>query len=148
MELQGLTGCLRLTRKVVEALPFSVSKVTFIGDSLCCVMALRNDGVNYNAYFQHRLCEVHENLEKLSELVDEVRPVQWVESSLNPADLVTKPGTRPGDLVSGGFWQAGPQFLLEAFEDWPVSVPTAEGAVPPHEIKKGAEVSVVNEAVG
>ena len=112
MELQGLTVCLRRTRKVFEALPFPVAKVTIIGDSLCCVMALRNDGVNYNAFFQHRLCEVHENLERLRKTVEEVRPVHWVESGLNPADLITKPGARPGDLVRYGLWQKGPQFLL------------------------------------
>merc|ERR1711867_58245 len=138
MELQGLVVCARLVLRVVNALDFAIMGVTLIGDSMCCLMALRSDGVHFNPYFQHRLCEVQEHLDALSSLVEVVHPVHWVESALNPADLLTKPGARPEHLGPGGFWQAGPSFLLQAKESWPVCVPDEEGAIPAKEVQAGA----------
>ena len=40
LELQGMTVCARLVRRVVEALSFQVAGVSLIGDSICCIMAL------------------------------------------------------------------------------------------------------------
>ena len=53
LELQGMALCARLTRRVVEALAFQVQEVTMIGDSICCIMAVRQDGVHFNPFFQH-----------------------------------------------------------------------------------------------
>ena len=145
MELQGLTTCARLTYKVVNALNFVVRSVTVVGDSMCCLMALRHDGVHFNAYFQHRLCEVQEHLEKLRALVEVLYPVHWVQSSLNPADMLTKPGTRPEDMGPGCTWQCGPAFLREDRECWPILIPDVEGAIPAGEVRKGAVVNLAEQ---
>ena len=43
----------------------------------------------------------------------------WVAGTDNPADWCTKP--RPvKDLVPGGFWQTGPQFLMLDESEWPI----------------------------
>ena len=105
---------------------------------MCCLMALRQDGVSFNAFFQHRLCEVEGHLQRLKELVPEVHPVKWVESGDNPADLVTKAGTRPEALQPGGKWQAGPAWLRLPRVEWPASLPADDGSIPEREIRKGA----------
>ena len=119
MELQGLTVASRLAPKVVDALPFMVKEVSFIGDSLCCIMALRRDGVSYNPYFQHRLAEITANLEVIQQQVEVLHPVKWVESMLNPADMLTKPYAKPDDLREESVWQAGPSFLALHMSQWP-----------------------------
>jgi len=43
----------------------------------------------------------------------------WIETELNPADWATKPKCAT-ELGKGSFWQQGPSFLTENFEDWPV----------------------------
>merc|ERR1711867_153714 len=143
MELQGLVVCARLVLRVVNALDFAIMGVTLIGDSMCCLMALRSDGVHFNPYFQHRLCEVQEHLEVLEGLVGTVHPVHWVESAMNPADLLTKPGASPEVLQEGGFWQAGPRFMLRPREEWPVCVPEEDGAIPEKEVRRQGTVNGV-----
>ena len=102
MELQGLTLCARLVVKVLEGLDMVVRGVTFVGDSLCCVMALRVDGVHFNPYFQHRLCDIQDNLDRIQEVVEVLHPVSWTESANNPADLVTKAMATAEDMAPGG----------------------------------------------
>merc|ERR1711867_169601 len=53
MELQGLTVGMRLVRKVVESLSFVVRDVWVLGDSMCCLMAMRKEGSHFNPYFQN-----------------------------------------------------------------------------------------------
>merc|ERR1711867_157501 len=95
MMVTDLTVSSRLVVKVVTALEFRVRSVTIIGDSMCCVMAVKSEGMVFNAYFQHRLANIHENLAKLREVVDVVYPVLWVEGGLNPANMTTKSYARP-----------------------------------------------------
>ena len=43
----------------------------------------------------------------------------WVSGDENPADWCTKPRSVK-DMVEGGFWQKGPDFLRKNERDWPV----------------------------
>merc|ERR1711867_182478 len=45
-------------------------------------------------------------------------------------------------------WQAGPPFLKLPREEWEISLPTEEGAIPAKEVKREEVVNVVGEAVG
>ena len=72
MELQGLADCTCITRRVVDALGFQIRSVTFIGDSICCIMVLRQDCIHCKAYFQNTSSEVSEHRQALEQLVDRV----------------------------------------------------------------------------
>ena len=45
----------------------------------------------------------------------------WVEGENNPADWATKPRS-VDELKSEGFWQRGPSFLTEEYDNWPVKL--------------------------
>ena len=70
----------------------------------------------------------------------------WVSTTDNPADWCTKP-RRVHDLAPGGFWQSGPQFLLQPESEWPIKLSyrtdRLEGELV---IGKQCHVAVVNVA--
>ena len=43
----------------------------------------------------------------------------WVAGEDNPSDYCTKPRT-PKDMMAGGFWEGGPEFLLTEETTWPI----------------------------
>ena len=45
----------------------------------------------------------------------------WVSGKVNPADWCTKPRSVE-DLVVGGFYEAGPEFLREEEDCWPIKL--------------------------
>ena len=143
MELQGMAVCCRLTKRVLEALDFRVRSVTIVGDSMCCLMAVRKDGVHFNPYFQHRLCDIVENMEKMKDLVDVVHPPHWVDGTLNPADMCTKAYATASDIGPGSLWQQGPAFLSLPRHMWDITVPDQVGGIPEKEMKVKKQVNVV-----
>ena len=58
-------------------------------------------------FFQNRLAEIHENLDVVAKYC-QVEKVHWVESALNPADLLTKGTASIRDIGPG----KGPIFFL------------------------------------
>ena len=144
MELQGLTLCARLARRVVEALPIMLHRVTFAGDSMCCLMAAKKDGCSFSSFFQNRLAETEENLGAIRDMVGELLPLKKVHTDLNPADLCTRVSTKAGELGEGSLWQNGPPFLVKPYTEWPLSEPDEEGHIPEHELKKPAKVAAVD----
>ena len=43
---------------------------------------------------------------------------KWISTAFNPADWCTKP-RQVNDLMAGGFWESGPEFLRTPVEEWP-----------------------------
>ena len=142
MELQGMVQCARLLKTAVEALPFHVERVVLMGDSMCSIMAARNDGVVFLPFFQNRVQEIRGHLQDIKGRVGMLEEVLKVPGSLNPADLATRPGTKPEDMGENSRWQRGPRFLVQPRVDWPVHIPDNVGAIPEDEIRR-CEVGLV-----
>ena len=139
MELQGLVLCLRLTRKVLEAFPCVVKEAIVSGDSMCCLMSVRKDGISFNPYFQNRLGQVIEEIETIQQHVEIMGPLQKVPGPDNPADMCTREYSTPEDLMPGSVWQAGPLFLRGPRSDWPLTTPTEDGHIPVQELRGSAK---------
>ena len=135
MELQGLTTCVRLVRRVVEASTFFITRVVLAGDSMCCIMSERKSGMHYFPFFQNRIGEVQRNMEMIKGMVGTLDPLQKVEGKKNPADLCTRGETHIRDMQPGGLWQTGPDFLLLPPHQWELHVPDEEGHIPVNEIR-------------
>ena len=58
-------------------------------DSRCIISSLELTSSKMLPFFQNRLAEIKENLDTVSKWCP-VEPVHWVESELNPADLLTR----------------------------------------------------------
>ena len=71
----------------------------------------------------------------------------WVSSENNPADYCTKPCT-VRDLVVGGFWERGPDFLLKDESKWPIRFSykkdNLEGEL---QIPKQAHCGLINQVI-
>ena len=107
---------------------------------MCCIMAVKKDGVSFNPYFQNRLRQVHEEIQTITEQVETMGPLQKVPGVENPADICTRELTTPADLMPGTMWQRGPLFLSGPRSSWPLSDPDEEGHIPPQELKSSARV--------
>ena len=142
MELQGLLQLSRLMKKAVQAMRTPITRVILAGDSLCCIMALKKDGMSFNPFFQNRLTEINENLSTISKKVKILEPVQKIAGTANPADLSTRTAAKHEDLAANSPWQKGPDFLCHPKDTWPLTDTQDETAIPPHEIRKINAITV------
>ena len=145
MELQALVQATRSLLKVVKALATPVQSITLVGDSLCAIMAVRNEGTVYAPYFQNRVAEVQNNLQELRGQVEWVDPIHKIDGFLNPADLATRGRAKLMDLQAGSDWQRGPTFLNLSREQWPIYIPEYVEAVPEKEYRKVARIHFARE---
>ena len=148
MELQGLLQLSRLMLKVVESLQTKVHRIVLAGDSACSIMALKRDGLSFNAYFQHRLAEIQQNLNIMKNKVDKLEPILKIDGSLNPADICTRDTGKISDLLPGSTWQKGPQFLQKPLEDWPLKNIENNQAIPAEEMKRVNTVQHIENYFG
>ena len=92
----------------------------------------------------NRVSEITDNLRAVKERVGELEAVHKVAGTLNPADLVTRPGVTPKQVGPGSLWQEGPRFLKLPRVDWPIYVPDEQGAVPQEELRRHEVAAVVS----
>ena len=76
-------------------------------DSRCIISSLEMTSSKMLPFFQNRLAEIHENLDLVAKKCD-VEKVHWVESELNPADLLTRGTASIRDIGPDSFHQKGP----------------------------------------
>ena len=146
IELQGLVTCTKLVRKIVEALPYQISRVTIAGDSMSSIMSQKKDGSSFNPFFQSRLHQVEEELAMIRLQVGLLDNLQKIPGHDNPADLCTRDQAKPEDLGPETPWQKGPPFLSKPREEWPISEPNEEGHIPEAELKTKARAHAVQAA--
>ena len=135
MELQGLLQAARLLKKLLASLKFPIKRVTLAGDSMCAILALQRDGVDFKTFFQNRLCEVQEILREVETRVDVLDSVLKIDGKINPVDICTRPLAKPEDLGPKSIWQKGPHFLMLDRSQWPLTVVTQGDGLPPEELK-------------
>ncbi|XP_062711167.1 uncharacterized protein LOC109417082 [Aedes albopictus] len=110
LELQAaVLGC-RLAKSVTENLTMNVSTCTYWTDSRNVLCWLRADHKRYSAFVGSRISEIQESTD--------VREWRWVPTRSNVADDGTRWRDRP-DLSADSRWFKGPEFLMQAEEDWP-----------------------------
>ena len=110
----------RLILKVTQSIKTKIDPVILAGDSACSIMALKRDGLTFNAYFQNRLAEIQQNLKEVEERVGHLEPLRKIDGQINPADICTRDKGRLSHLLPGGQWQKGPPFLTEPRNTWPL----------------------------
>ena len=148
MELQSLTVLSRMMNTAARALPDQVERALLIGDSECTIAALEKTSGDLGPYFSNRVAEIHDNLERLKEAVNEVEPVWHVSGLLNPADLGTRGHVSVEEIGPGSFWQQGPRFLRETDRDkWPLKRHFTKNSIPTSETRTKHEVSCIREKV-
>ena len=103
-------------------------------DSRCIISALEMKSTKLLPFFQNRLAEIHENLDTVAKWC-EVGPVYWVESQLNPADLLTRGNISIKDIGPGSFHQKGPNFLSSPWERWPITRNFVPEEIPSDEMR-------------
>ena len=97
-----------------DSLDSEMSSTVFWSDSMCVLKSMHNVKKRFTVFWKHRM----ETIRKNSELS------QWryVPTQLNVADLCTK-GLMPDQLDKAKVFYAGPDFLKESEECWPVKIP-------------------------
>ena len=139
-ELCGALVVSRLLLAVITAM-FKMEEapigVVMLLDTRCVISALELTSTKLMPFFQNRLAEIHENLETIGRMC-EVEPVHWVQTDLNPADLLTRGNVHLQDLGPNTFYQKGPKFLSSSRESWPVTRSFVPIEIPEDEVRPKA----------
>ena len=116
-------------------------------DSACVVIANQRTGSCYRPYFQNRIAEIRDTMDKLKLMADEVEEVQHIAGEINPADILTRGEATGKDIVPGSSWLEGPQFLALPRQEWPLTA-NPKGSVPEAEIRVVAPIQAMEAATG
>ena len=103
-------------------------------DSRCIISSLEMTSSKMLPFFQNRLAEIHENFDAIAKKCN-VEQVHWVQSDLNPADLLTRGTARLEDIGTGSFHQKGPNFLSSPRDRWPVTRDFVPVDIPEEEVR-------------
>ena len=106
-------------------------------DSRCIISALEMTSSKMLPFFQNRLAEIHENLDSIAEKC-RVEQVQWVQTDLNPADLLTRGTAKLVDIGPDSFHQKGPNFMSSPWDRWPVTRSFVPVDIPEEEIRQNS----------
>jgi hypothetical protein len=117
-ELQALVLSCRLVKTIVKETEsvINIGKIVFWVDSTAVYHWTRNDRARYVPFVANRLAEVHETLEELQRYAPEVR---YINTTQNPADLLTRARTAGEFKEQFHFWIHGPAFFTGGEENWP-----------------------------
>ena len=136
-ELCGALLVSRLMLAVVTALcrmdECPVSAIMLL-DTRCVISALEMTSSKMLPFFQNRLAEIHENFDCIAKKC-EVEQVHWVQTDLNPADLLTRGTVKIEDIGPNSFHQKGPNFLSSPRDRWPVTRDFVPVEVPEVEVR-------------
>ena len=133
-ELQALLILLRLQVEILHSTSLKPERVVSTSDSKCFLAALNKQGAQLKAFFSNRVAEAHQLLQEGREQCPGMDQVTWIEGSLNPEDIGTRPGSNMSDLGPESRWQQGPAFHHLPREKWPQEVVT-DREVPQTEVR-------------
>ena len=135
-ELDGSTLSARAATNITRTLLDKISRVYILGDSTTILQSLKIGSIPFNEYFGNRLNEIAERIDALDDTIE----VIWghVSTTLNGADIASRPDASPTDLGPGSEWQVGPHFLTTPEESWPINTSLAglPTEVPSEELRK------------
>ena len=109
-EVSGFLTLTSLLKVFVSAMDHKPTNVMLAVDSQCAISALEKSGGLLAPYFDSCISEATSNFSERAEETD-VGPVQHVPGLLNPADIPTRPNTRPEEIMNNSIWQKGPAYL-------------------------------------
>ena len=124
--LMGAIVGLRLTQSVSRTLRLPITAATLYSDSTDVLWWIRGRGRDFRPFVANRIGEIQISTE----------PAQWqhVSTNENPADLCSR-GMSPIELVESRLWWNGPEWLLNAKNEWP-KMQLAESPKVMPEVKK------------
>ena len=110
LELCGALESVRLDRYLKETMDIPFVRSTYFVDSKIALAYIANNSKRFSVFVANRVREIRESSE----------PSQWnyIESKLNPADLITH-GCGGDELTD--LWKYGPDFLRTYRNAWPVT---------------------------
>ena len=116
MELNGAVMANRVKNFLIKDTNLEFSKIYHLVDSSTVLGYLQKESGNLKMFEGVRVAEVQSS----NMLANGTLPNwNWVPTEDNPADWCTKP-RQVKDLVAGGFWESGPEFLRLAEDEWPI----------------------------
>ncbi|XP_062533253.1 uncharacterized protein LOC134202221 [Armigeres subalbatus] len=110
LELQAAVIGSRLAKSIADYHTVTISQRFFWSDSRTVLSWINSDARKYRQYVAVRI----------GEILEESQPEEWrwIPTKLNVADEATKWGKGP-TLSSNSRWFSGPDFLLQAENEWP-----------------------------
>jgi hypothetical protein len=127
MELVAAVNSVRLARKAPEALKIPLSGTTYFTDSSAVLGMLRTESGKFLEFVGARVSEVKVNSDVENEWL-------WLEGNCNPADLGTRSGATPKDMVFGSEYQVGMPWMVKPESTWPCK--KSFSPVPAEEFRK------------
>ncbi len=125
--------CVLRTKVLENELTLKIDQIILWSDSTTVLTWLRSESCRYKVFVGTRVA-------KIQELTN---PDAWryVDSSLNPADDVTR-GKTLAELALPNRWSRGPSFLLKGLDDWPSQPPELLDS-DPSEYRKSVSCGIV-----
>ncbi|XP_076810887.1 uncharacterized protein LOC143453439 [Clavelina lepadiformis] len=140
LELSAAVVGAKLSRLVVKELQLKIKRAVYWTDSTSVLQYISNTSKRFQTFVANRLSLIH----KLS------TPSQWrhVDTKRNPADIASR-GLMPNEISKATLWFHGPEFLWNAYDQWP-SRPSSLPPLPDDdpELKTVKEVNSFTAIVG
>ena len=108
-------------------------------DSKCTISAVDTSSRALKPFFHNRVSEILDNKKEMEKYCP-VEEIHYVDTSLNPADLPTRPGIKLTDIGMDSFWQKGPDFLCSRRELWPITRDFVHAELPVEEVRSSVSV--------
>lgn len=112
LELAAVVLAVRVDKMLKKELQMDLDKSMFWTDSQPVLKYIANDAKRFHTFVANRVAVIR----------DATDVVQWrhVGTKLNPADDASR-GMSVENFLKANRWIQGPDFLLEALEEWPQS---------------------------
>jgi hypothetical protein len=147
-ELQALVVSCRLTKTILKETEevVNIGKIVFWVDSTAVYFWVKNEKNRYVPFVANRLAEIHDILDELKQYQPEVC---YVNTTENPADLLTRVRTVDKFKEQFNFWVKGPRFFMGGVETWPTGpdVPENEKELELKKVFVTLNAAVVSDAV-
>ena len=86
--------------RIANNVTFSLKEIYMCGDSMCSIMSMRKEGMQFKPFFQNRVAEILASLETVRNKVVTLHPLQNIDGTLNPADVCTRGVSTQADVGS------------------------------------------------
>ena len=123
LELQAVLQATQIVLNILRAVDWKFSDTYILTDSECTLAAIQHPGIQFRPYFSHRIAEITDNLEEMTEHCNMVHRVFHVPGDKNIADLLTRGTARGADILPGSPWVQGPTFLADTPDKWLINQP-------------------------
>lgn len=135
LELHAAVLAVRVDLMQKKGLRLQLQESVFWTDSTSVLKYVMNEDKQFHTFVANRVSIIRET----------TKTSQWryVGTKENPANDASR-GRRAGDFIKNNRWIEGPKFLCKPEEDWPINMVDTAVGVDDFEIKKEANVNVVN----